>query len=123
MDLVGKLALLLTPGFVEPPLPGPTDAPLFASVGRYGTPDKWRALWSNGDTAAFTKIYFGAHNSAFVDATLKHTALPGETSFDTSLPASDPIKIAVEPGDGRFFYTHFKNGQESSDVSINTIII
>ena len=112
MDLVGKLALLLTPGFVQGPGAAPSDTPSSPTIRTYGSPNlKWRVSWTNGDPVAYTRIYRGAVGGNFAGSAQQATKNPGITSHDTNdLNTTDFI----------YYFTHFLNAQESGEVSAET---
>ena len=128
MDL-GKLALLLGPGAVEPTGSGPSGPPGSINLELYLLNEpgngSYRVLWTAGDASAYTRVYRSPLNNTadnFAGATLLATLNPGTTSHNTGLQ-----NCSVETGctpldkeDYRFYVTHLLNGSETADISFNS---
>jgi len=113
MNSVDTLALLFTRGGRRS-LTGdsPTGPPTSVSVLAYGFgPAKWRVSWSNGDVLAYTRVYEGAIGGNFAGSSLISTQNPGATSKDTSTATSS---------DKVYYITHYRNGSESTEISVQT---
>ena len=106
MSLGNTGAMLTVSGAIAaPPGPGPTDPPTLLTAENYGVPDKARISWTNGDAAAYTKIYQRTSNCGGAESLLT-TVNPGIVSFDSL--------VTVKSG---FLASHLRNGQESAKTA------
>ena len=120
MDLVGKLALLLTPGFVQGAGSGPTAAPSNPTVEVYG-PDLWRIMWDTGDVLAHTRVQYADIDGAYsAGLPLAGNENPGVTSTNSPIDASGTDPLPAQANDHKFWVYHIRNGQESAKVGINS---
>ena len=109
MNLASAFAILMVrPGSLTAPGPGPTGPPTDVSSQVYTSPEKIRVTWTNGDSTAFTRIYMEQGSCPgtppFVDI-----VNPGITSFNSAfLRSADPHRVQL---------THFRNGQESAKTT------
>ena len=123
MDLVGKLALLLTPGHVAGAGPGPSAPPTNPTVEVYG-PDLWRVMWDTGDVLSYTRIQYADIDGIYTAALpLAGNVNPGITSVNTPVDASGTFPAPAQANDHKFWVFHIRNGQESAKVGINSTTV
>lgn len=109
---------LILGGQAAGPGPGPTGPPTSPATSTWDSPNiKWRVDWTVGDPAAYTRVYEAALNDPFGSATLHAVENPGVTFTRTTLDATITI---LSPLHRTFYLTHYRNGQESAPVAVNT---
>lgn len=111
MNLASAFAILAIKGSAAAsPGPGPSDPPTGLEVDTYPNdtpppPPKARLSWTNGDTAAYTRVYQRTTTCAGAESLLT-TVNPGQTGFDS--------EVTVDTG---FLISHYLNGQESTKMA------
>lgn len=125
MDYLNTVLAFLIPGTVATPGAGPSGPPTSPSFSFYEESEpgngKIRVQWVTGDATAYSRVYSApGPGGSFIGATFKGSVNPGITSFDTDLDSCS-VEIDCTPAttnDFTLFVTHFKDGIESTDVSV-----
>ena len=120
MPDISSMALLFAMAGVPEVGDPPSGAPSNMSVSTYGA-NYWRVNWDNGDVEAYTRVYQGAIGSVWADSTFLSAELPGVTFANTGLSAGTAPEEELETDDDyRFFLRHFRNGELSAIVFLDT---
>ncbi len=114
---ISKLAMFFVLNGEEYTGPPPSGAPTSLVVTTYGGPVKARLSWSNTDSTAYTRIYYGSGGCPIATPVMLDAVGPGITSYDSLIEMTVP----ADADDISFVVRHYKNGQESGSSNCLSI--